>query len=118
MKIIIADDSELIHERLTAMTSELPECEIVGQARDGGAAIKLIKDRKPDVVVLDIRMPKRNGIDVLKNIKKYNSIPRVIIFTNYPYPQYKTKCAALGADYFLDKTTEFQKLRELLEQLV
>jgi len=118
LKIIIADDSELIHERLTAMISELPECEIVGQARDGGAAIELIKDRKPDVVVLDIRMPKSNGIDVLKNIQKYNSIPRVIIFTNYPYPQYKTRCTALGADYFLDKATEFQKLRDLLKQLV
>ena len=118
MKIIIADDSELIHERLTAMISELPEFEIVGQARDGGAAIELIRNRKPDVVVLDIRMPKGSGIDVLKNIKKYDSIPWIIIFTNYPYPQYKTRCAALGADFFLDKATEFQKLRELLEQLV
>ena len=115
--MIIADDSDLIHERLCDMISELPEIEIVGQARDGPTATQMIKDFKPDIVVLDIRMPRETGIDVLKKIRNDSVLPLIIIFTNYPYPQYRNKCAELGADYFFDKNSEFEKLNDTLKQL-
>jgi DNA-binding NarL/FixJ family response regulator len=68
-------------------------------------------------VILDIRMPGGSGIDVLENIKKTNAAPVVIVLTNYPYPQYRKKCMALGAEYFFDKTTEFEKVTEVIENL-
>jgi DNA-binding NarL/FixJ family response regulator len=117
LKVFIADDSELMRERLVAMLAELPGIEIVGQARDGLEAIDLIPKLQPDVVILDIRMPGRNGIDVLNEIKGHDPAPLVIMFTNYPYPQYRDKCLKAGADFFFDKATDFEKLMQVLTTL-
>ena len=118
MKVFIADDSAVMRERLIEMLSELPEIEIIGQAQDGIKAKNLIEKLNPDVVILDIRMPRGNGIDVLQNIKKDNPALIVIMLTNYPYPQYRKKCMKAGADYFFDKSTEFEKVTEVCEQLI
>ena len=118
MKVFIVDDSALVRERLIALISEYPEIEITGQAENAQEAINSIRKLKPDVVILDIRMPGGNGIEVLRNIKKYNSAPTVIILTNYPYPQYRKKCMEAGADYFFDKSTEFHKIIEVIKKLI
>ena len=68
-------------------------------------------------MVLDIQMPRGTGLDVLKNIKHDGGRPIVVVFTNFPYPQYRKRALEFGADYFFDKTTEFEKLRELFGQL-
>jgi len=118
MKVFIADDSEVVCERLTALLSELPGIEIIGQAQNVPESIESIRALHPDIVILDIRMPGGSGIDVLEHIKKTNAAPVVIILTNYPYPQYRKKCMALGAEYFFDKSTEFEKVTEVLETLI
>jgi len=63
-------------------------------------------------------MPGGNGIEVLKNIKKNGSGPTIIILTNYPYPQYRKKCMGAGANYFFDKSTEFNKIIEVIKKLI
>ncbi len=117
MKVFIADDSAVVRERLVEMLSELPGIEIVGQAQGGLEAINAIMQLKPDAVILDIRMPGGNGIDVLRNIKKRYGSPVVIMLTSYPYPQYRKKCMDAGADYFFEKSSEFDSVTEVLEQL-
>ena len=118
MKVLIVDDSHLLRERLTAMISELPDIEIIGQAESAEKAINSIRILKPDVTILDIRMPGGNGFEVLENIKNDKSTPLMIVLTNYPYPQYKKKCMDSGADYFFNKSTEFQKVIEVLKKLI
>ena len=59
-------------------------------------------------------MPGGLGIDVLENIKQNDSALMVIVLTNYPYPGYRQKCLQAGADFFLDKSTEFDQIPELL----
>jgi len=117
MKIFIADDSAVVRERLIEMLSELPEIEIIGQAQDGLEATNLIKKLNPDVVILDIRMPRENGIDVLQNIKRDKQAPIVIMLTNYSYPQYRKKCMEAGADFFFEKSTEFEKVMEVVKKV-
>jgi DNA-binding NarL/FixJ family response regulator len=117
MKVFIADDSALMRERLVAMLSELPGLDIVGQARNGVEALDSIQKLTPDAVILDIRMPGRNGIDVLKQIKEDETPPLVIMLTNYPYPQYRDKCLKAGADFFFDKATDFEKLLDVLNMM-
>jgi DNA-binding response OmpR family regulator len=56
-------------------------------------------------------------MDVLQALKQGKQAPMVIMLTNYPYPQYRKKCLGLGADYFFDKSTEFEKVTELFKQL-
>jgi len=118
MRLLIADDSEILQSRLVEMISEFKEIKIVGQARYMHEAIKSIKELIPDVVILDVRMPDGNGIEVLEMIKKNNISTKVIIFTNYPYFQYRKRCLDAGAEFFLYKATEFEKLVEVLKQLI
>jgi CheY-like chemotaxis protein len=61
-------------------------------------------------------MPGGSGIDVLQNIKQDEAAPIVIILTNYPYWGYRQKCLQAGADFFLDKSTEFDQIPELFER--
>ena len=118
MKVFIAEDSILIRERLKDMLSELQGIEIIGEAGDANEAIKEISQLNPDVVILDIRMPGGNGIGVLEHIDKTGPVPMVIMLTNYPYPRYRKRCMDLGADFFFDKSTEFEKVTEVLQQLI
>jgi len=118
MKVFIVDDSAVVRERLRAMLSELTEIEIIGEAQAPLEVKNSVRKVKPDAVILDIRMPGGSGIDVLQNIKKDKPAPIVIILTNYPYPQYRKKCMDAGADFFFDKSTEFDKITEVFKQLI
>jgi DNA-binding NarL/FixJ family response regulator len=117
VRVFIVDDSAIIRERLEMILSELKGIEIIGQAKGSTEAEEAIPKLKPDVVILDIRMHGGNGIEVLKNIKKDKNSPLVIMLTNYPYPQYRKKCKDAGADFFFDKSTEFDKIPEVLKKL-
>lgn len=115
--VFVADDSLALRERLLEMLGEIPGVKVLGCAEDGLHAIECIRQLKPDAVVLDIQMPCGTGLDVLKNVKHGGGGPLMIVFTNFPYPQYRKRALEHGAGYFFDKTTEFEKLRSLFGQL-
>jgi DNA-binding NarL/FixJ family response regulator len=117
LKVFISDDSATIRKRLVAMALDLPGMDVVGQAENAPGSLAAIRRTQPDVVILDIRMPGGNGLGVLREVKKMNPAPKVIIFTNYTHAQYRDKCEKAGADFFLDKSTEFDKLPQALEQV-
>ena len=102
---------------MITIISELEGVKIVGESRDTKSAIRDINKKKPDLVILDIRMPGEGGIHVLKVAKEKNPKLIVIIFTDYPYPQYRTKCLESGADFFFDKSTETEKMIESVKKL-
>jgi len=116
MKVLVADDSPVVRERLVAMLSEIEGFEVILEAKDGLEARDTFLEQKPDVVILDLRMPKRSGLDVLRDIKENDPAPKVIILTNYPYPQYRRRCIEEGADFFFDKSSEFEKVVEIVKQ--
>jgi YesN/AraC family two-component response regulator len=114
--VFIADDSLIVREHLVTMFDELAGIETVGQAENVAESISAIEELKPDVIILDIRMPGGSGLDVLQRVKQGEVTPLVIILTNYPYPGYRQKCLRAGADFFLDKSTEFDQIPELFER--
>ncbi|MCK4345671.1 MAG: response regulator transcription factor [Bacteroidales bacterium] len=118
MKVIIADDSKMLRERIINMLLTIPGVEIVAEAENSHEAIKYIEKLKPDVLILDIRMPGGNGFEMLKSIQQKKLSMIKILFTNYPLDQYKEKCFELGADYFFDKSTEFEKVKEVICNLI
>jgi len=118
MKILIADDSFLIRERLKELLSDILKIEDFIEAENSVETIKLISETIPDIVILDIRMPGGGGLEVLNKINRKRLPIKIIVFTNYPYPQYKKKCFELGADYFFDKATEFEKVKEVICNLI
>lgn len=117
LRLFISDDSASVRERLVTMALDLPEVDVVGQAEDAPGSLDAIRRTQPDVVILDIRMPRGSGIEVLCGLKKMTPAPAVIMLTNFAYEQYRTKCEAAGADFFLDKSTEFDQIPHALEQV-
>jgi DNA-binding NarL/FixJ family response regulator len=118
MRVLIADDSAVVRERLLQFLHDVDGVEIVGQAKDALEAKVMAERLKPDVAILDLRMPKGSGADVLYDIKKFHPSARVIMLTNYSHPENKKKCIDRGADYFFDKSTEFQKVVSVLKGMV
>jgi len=117
LNVFICDDSATVRERLVAMALDLPEVDVVGQAEDAPGSLSAIQQTRPHVVILDIRMPGGNGIKVLREVKKMIPAPTVIMLTNFAYVQYRKECEGAGADFFFDKSTEFDKLPQALEQV-
>jgi len=117
MRVLIVDDSASMRDRLITIISRIKTMDVICQMGNSLEAIDLVRDFTPDVITLDIQITSGRGIDLLRNIKKNKSQPIVIVFTNYTNPQYRKKCIEAGADYFFDKSSESEKLIEVLERL-
>ena len=117
MKVFIADDSRVVVERLAGLLDDVPGARLVGQAGDVPAAVTGIQKMKPDAVILDLHMPGGSGLDVLRAIRIDHPHLYVVICTNYPYPEYREECLTAGANLFLDKSAEFEKIPSILREL-
>jgi DNA-binding NarL/FixJ family response regulator len=117
MNVFLVEDSDLIRERLYAMLGGLSGVEVVGHAGTAADAIAALLEASPDVVVLDLRLKGGSGIEVLRAIKHGRPTMAVIVLTNYATAEYRKKCLEAGAEYFLDKTNEFDQLGPILDQL-
>ena len=118
MRLLIADYSALIVERLIASLEAIKGVEIVDRAGTVEKASEALRRLRPDVVILDMQMPGGTGLDVLASMKRDQVSCVVIVLTNFAYPQYRRKCLASGATFFLDKSTEFEKVGEVLRNLL
>ena len=117
MRVFIADDSQVVVERLVDLLKEVPSVQLIGSAYDVPQAIRSILDTNPDAVILDLHMPSGSGLEVLRAIRPTHPSLYVLICTNFPYPQYREECIAAGANYFLDKSAEFEKIPAIFRQL-
>jgi DNA-binding NarL/FixJ family response regulator len=118
VKVLIADDSEVVVSRLIRMFAEIKGVEIADQAGTVPEASTAVDRLRPDVVILDLQMPGGSGLDVLKSMQRNSVKSTVIVLTNHAFPQYRKKCLQSGAHFFLDKSTEFEKVGELLKRLI
>ena len=118
MKVFVADNSAILRKQIIDLLSDLPGIEIVGQAQAASEALKAIRELKPDLVTLDIRLTEGSGLDVLKAIQQENHVPVVIMLTNSAALPFRISCAKAGADFFLDKSTEFRRVKEIVQGLL
>ena len=116
MKVLIADNSKMIRERLKSFLQDIEEIEFVDESKNSYEAVLNTNKYQPDVVILDIIMP-GGGFNALREIKKGDFDPIVIIFTSYVSAQFRERSYELGADYFFDKSLEFEKIPIVLRQL-
>ncbi|HSD99671.1 MAG TPA: response regulator transcription factor [Burkholderiales bacterium] len=119
MKVYVVEDSAVVRERLLEMIREIEDVEVVGEAETFDAAVRGILDSRPDVAVLDIKLADDggSGIDVLAEVKKRLPAMRAIVLSNYATPQHMKASADAGAEYFLDKSAEFERISGILEQM-
>ena len=113
MNILIADDSEIIRTRLKKMISTIPNTNIVAEAVDGDDAILKITKHRPDLAILDIQMPKKNGIEVTSHIKK-NLDLKIFVVTNFYDSHSIGNAKNAGADYVFDKSSEIDVLMKFI----
>jgi len=114
LKVLIVEDSEVVTRRIRSMLKEIPEVTVVGEAVNGTEALAITRVMKPGVVLLDIHLPGLNGIEVLKEIKHNDEETKVIMLTNYSDLHHRKRCKEAGADYFFDKSIEFDKVSDVL----
>lgn len=100
IRVIIADDQELILTGFAMILNAQPDIEVVGTAHDGDEALKLIQETKPDVALLDIRMPKMQGLEVCRQVSEDVN---VVIVTTFEDDEYVEKAMEYGARGFLLK---------------
>lgn len=117
MTVYIVEDSEIISSRLTKMISEIRGARVVGVARTGVDALRFLNTNEVALVTLDIQMPSGSGVDVLRAVKSLPNPPMVIVLTNYTHEVVQHVCLQAGADYFLDKSVEFEKVIEIIRDL-
>jgi two-component system, NarL family, response regulator DevR len=113
---MVVDDSPVVRERLIALLSEIDGVQIVGQADTAQGAIDLIPQFNPSVLVLDISMPGGSGFLVLEHLQKNLCPPLIIVLTNYDHEPYRRRAFKLGADYFFDKSSQFEEIKAVLEK--
>lgn len=119
MKVFVVEDSAAVRERLVEMIGELTDIDVVGEADSFGRAVVGIRDTMPDVAILDIKLANDggSGIDVLNEVRKTMPAIRAIVMSNYATPQHMKASADAGAEYFLDKTSDFERIPEILERM-
>ena len=119
MKIFVVEDSAIVRERLIEMIREVEDVEVVGEAGTYGQAVAGIARTTPDIAILDIKLAddRGSGIDVLTEVRKAVPAIRAIVMSNYVTPQHVKASADAGAEYFLDKTVDFERIPEILRQM-
>jgi len=110
IRVFLVEDSSLVRLRLAGMLRDLWDVEQVFEAATVAEARRLLPTAKPHLVVVDMRLPDGDGLEVVAAAKLLRPRPAVVVLTNYGYDQLRASCLEAGADQFLDKRTEFDRL--------
>lgn len=120
VKVLTVDDSVFMRTVIRDMLSKDPSIEVVGTAANGLEALEKIPELKPDVMTLDIEMPKMNGLEVLKALKKIRPRPKVLMLSSLTSKDAEatTEAISLGADDFMLKPKDIPHVREIGDELI
>ncbi len=118
IRIVIADDQELIRESLKIVLSANEDMEVVGLAGNGQEALDLVKKEKPDVVLMDIRMPVMDGVECTRQVKELYPNTRIIILTTFDDDEYVFGAIKYGASGYLLKGMSMKELADAIRTVV
>ena len=120
LRVVIIEDAHNIRRRLVQLVEDIGSMRVVGEAGTEETAVAICRSAAPDAIILDLKLASGTGIGVLKTMRYSGADrkPTIIVLTNFPLPAFESAARALGADWFLDKSSEFHKLRGLLQDLL
>jgi two-component system, NarL family, response regulator DevR len=114
MKIFIVEDSALMYARIAQAVKAIDGLFVSGAASDAQGALKAIRETTPDALIVDIQLHEGSGLDVVKQIKAERPQIKALVLSNSSTGVYQHAARIAGADYFLDKSTEFGQLAGIL----
>ena len=119
VRLIVVDDHAIVRRGIVQVLSDHPDVEIVAEAHDyASLRAQLKKHGEPDVLVMDVGLPGKNGIDILKALRDEHPRLKVLIVSMYPEDQYAVRAFRAGAFGYLNKASAPEKLLEALAQVV
>jgi len=117
IRVLIADDHAIVREGLKQILAETPDLVVAGEARDGAEALKRVREHRYEVIVLDITMPGRSGLDLLKDLKVEKPEVPVIVLSVHPEEQYAVRVLRAGAAGYLTKLRAPEELVAAIRQV-
>jgi DNA-binding NarL/FixJ family response regulator len=117
IRVVLVDDDPLVRAGLTLMLGGAPQLEIVGEAGDGAQGLEVIDRVYPDVVLMDIRMPRMDGLAATRRLAEHADPPKVIVLTTFDADEYVVRALAHGATGFLLKDTSPPAIIEAIEKV-
>jgi two-component system response regulator NreC len=117
IKVLVTDDHQLFREGLVNLLFSAPDIEVIAQAEDGLEAIEKAMHFKPDVILLDIAMPKMNGIDAARELKKVLPEIKIIAVSMHSDKQYVKGILEAGADGYLLKNCTYRQLTDAIQSV-
>ncbi len=117
IRVFIADDHTIVRQGLKRILAETPDMAVTGEAENGIEALKKIREGEWDVVLLDVSMPGRNGVDTLKQIMSEKKSLRVLILSMYPEDQYAVRLLKAGASGYMTKETAPEELVRAIRKI-
>lgn len=117
-KVMIAEDHQMLREGLKAILSGRQDLEIVAEAVDGLQAVRKVKKVRPDLLLLDLSMPRMNGLSVLQEVKSSLPATRVLVLTIHESEQYVRETFAAGADGYCSKNSSRQELLVAIDSVL
>ena len=109
-RVVIAEDHTILREGLRSLIASSPDFQVVSEAEDGYAAIRCAEKHKPDILLLDLSMPRLNGLEAIKGIKKVSNNTKVVVLTVHKGNEYILASLQAGADGYLLKNENFADL--------
>jgi DNA-binding NarL/FixJ family response regulator len=117
IRVVLVDDDPLVRAGLRLMLGGAPHLEIVGEAGDGAEGLEVIARTRPDVVLMDIRMPRMDGLAATRRLSEERDPPQVIVLTTFDADEHVVRALALGARGFLLKDTSPPMIVEAIEKV-
>lgn len=115
LRVLLVEDSALLAERLRESLDGLENIEVVGVVADESSAVAAAREQRADVIVLDLQLKEGTGFGVVQRLGRDR--PKIIVFTNYMLPEYQRRANALGVEYFLNKSQDYERLPQLIQEL-
>jgi len=115
MRVLIADDQRVVREGLATVIGAIPDVEVVGLAADGAEAVALATEHRPDVVLMDLRMPRMDGVEATAALRDAGDGPRVVVLTTYADDESIIGALSAGAVGYLTKDATRDDIRRALE---
>jgi two-component system, OmpR family, response regulator len=117
VSVLVVEDSVIVRARLRALLAEDDAVNVVAEAASAAEAIERFRVHVPDAVVLDLQLAGSSGLDVLRHVKQVAPRCTVIMLTNHTEREFREACQKDGADHFFHKSTEFDRVADVLAAL-